>query len=74
MREEEGKAVQQEHDGRAVRPVLAVEDVGAADGGGAVVDVPGAVDGFHFLRSSENFCVSNMAAHLGGRGRVRPGM
>ena len=51
------KAMQQEHDGPAVRPGLAVEDVDAADGGGAVVDGPGAVGGSHCVRSSDDFCV-----------------
>src|SRR5215467_14828255 len=50
-----GEAVQQEHDGPAVRPGLAVEDADAADGGGAVVDGPGAVGGFHCVRSFDDF-------------------
>jgi hypothetical protein len=40
-----------QHDGRAIRPGLAVEDADAADGGAAVVDGPGAAGGFHLVRS-----------------------
>jgi hypothetical protein len=50
-------AVQQEHDWPALRPGLAVEDVDAADGGGAAVDEPSAVGGFDFVRSSDDFCL-----------------
>jgi hypothetical protein len=52
--------VQQEHDGRAIRPGLAVEDVDAADGGGAVVHGPCAAGGFHGVRSFDDFCVENV--------------
>ena len=54
--------MQQEHDGPAVRPGRAVEDVDAADGGGAVVDGPGAVSGFHFFSLLQYLCVQDMGA------------
>src|SRR5947207_5223333 len=61
-----GEAVRQGHDGLAVLPGLAVEDVDAADGGDAVVEMPVAVGGFHFVRSSDDFYVWDMGARRHG--------